>query len=158
MLLLLPFFHLEPGVCLRIHTELQRFALIAGNVADQLAVRKYFSGIQHTGFQKFRLRLCGQMLAAWQGVSVALHGKRNGELQRSDAALTVGRVQHRHPYRAGELRFPVPQFPAVEINLSVRLNNAGNVGTVIRHNGLRSFLLCQSQVPSRLICVQGHSF
>ena len=127
-------------------------------MGHQLAVGEDLPGVQHPGLQKLRLGLRRQVLAARQGPAVALDGEGYGKLQGADAALPVRRVEHRDPDGAGELRLPVPQFPAVKVDLPIRLNDAGDIGAVVRHDGLRRLLLGERQLPARLIGVQRHFF
>ena len=46
----------------------------------------------------------------------------------------------------------------MEEHLSHCFDDAGNIGAVIRHNGLRRLLLGQGEFPSRFLGVQGHFF
>ena len=158
MLLLLPLLHAQRLLRLHVCAEAQRRLLVSGDMCDQLAVCKDLPWIQHPGLQKFRLRLRRQIQAARQTAAVALHREGHGELQRADAALPVGGVQHRYPDRAGELRLSVPQLPAVEIDLSISLDDPRDIWTVVRHDGLSRLLLCQYQLTACLIGIQACFF
>ena len=117
-------------------------------MGHQLAVGENLPGIQHPGLQKLGFGLRRQMLAIRQSPAIALRGKGDGEFQSANTALPVRGVENRDPDRAGEFRLPLPQLPAVEVNLPVRLDDPGNVGAVIRYDRLRGFLLGQSQLSS----------
>ena len=158
VLLLLPLFNLQAVVPLHICAEAQGTPLKTGDPGNQLAVGKDLPGIQHPGFQKLDFRIGQQVHAPCQASAVALGGKGHGKFQYPDAALPLWGVQHRHPYRAGDLRLAVPQLPAVQKDLALCFDDPGNIRAVVRYNGLRGFLLGQRQLTACLIGVQTGCF
>ena len=141
-----------------IGADLRLRPAVAGQARHQLAVGKDLAGIQRPRLQKLRLRLRQQRHTLRHGLRVRLGGKRHGKFQRAHAALAVRRVEDRHPHGAGDLRLSVPQLPAVEIDPALRVDDAGDVGTVVRHDRLRRLLLRQRQLAARLIGVEAVLF
>ncbi len=158
MLHLPPFFNAQGRVCLGVGTKFRLHPSISGEASDKPAASKHLAGIQRAGFQKLWLGVRHQKHTLRHGLGVRLSGKGHCKVQCANATLPIRGIEHRHPHGAGNFRLSVPQLSAVEIDFALRVDDAGNVGAVIRHNCLRRFLLRQHQLPAHVIGVKASFF